>query len=72
MMISKHIMEKIWLTMALKGGIWVIIAFVLALGHSRDSTVCQPWFPFWLELWGWSIVVTGLALGLVQIWLTED
>lgn len=56
-------MEKIWLTFLVKVVSWGTFMIVfLAYGDAPNR------FPWWLEMWGWSILPVGIVLAVVSIW----
>lgn len=74
-MVTKRTMEKVWITWGVKIAAWFVMAIAFAARgcHMKGIDECTPgWWPWWMTVFWWTIVVTGVGLALVHIWACEE
>ena len=71
-MIPDDTMGKLWKTWMVKVVAWILVSVAIIMNCAAGERVCDPGFyPFWLQLYGWSNIATGLAVAFVTIWFSD-
>ncbi len=71
-MVPREMINKLWFTWLVKSGLFVVITIVFAAMYCAQREACTDgWWPWWMTIYGWSIVVTLPVLALVTIWATD-